>query len=130
MDILQNAEFWVAIGLLIFVGALLFAKVPAMAMKALDARGIKIKAELDEAVRLREEASHLLDQIKAQRLETEKLAAEILASAQSEAERLRADAKIKLAESIKRRQELAERKISIAEAQAAADVKRPTRFPD
>ena len=123
MDILQNAEFWVAIGLLIFVGALLFAKVPAMAMKALDARGIKIKAELDEAVRLREEASHLLDQIKAQRLETEKLAADILASAQSEAERLRAEAKTKLAESIKRRQELAERKISIAEAQAAADVK-------
>jgi len=123
MDIFQNAEFWVAIGLLIFIGALLFAKVPAMAMKALDARGVKIKAELDEAVRLREEASQLLEQIKAQRLETEKLAAEILASATSEAERLRADAKIKLAESIKRRQELAERKISIAEAQAAADVK-------
>jgi len=123
VNFLQNAEFWVAIGLLVFVGALIFAKVPAMAMAALDARGIKIRAELDEAVRLREEASHLLEQIKAQRLETEKLAAEILESAHAEAERLRADAKTKLAESIKRRQELAERKIAIAEAQAAADVK-------
>jgi F-type H+-transporting ATPase subunit b len=120
---IQNAEVWVAIGLLIFVGVLIAAKVPAMAMAALDARGIKIKAELDEAVRLREEASGLLNQIKAQRLETEKLAAEILASAHTEAERLRAEAKTKLAESIKRRQELAERKIAIAEAQAAADVK-------
>jgi len=123
MHLLQNAEFWVAIGLLIFVGILVYAKVPAMAMAALDARGIKIKAELDEAVRLREEASHLLDQIKAQRLETEKLAAEILESAHAEADRLRAEAKTKLAETIKRRQDLAERKIAIAEAQAAADVK-------
>jgi F-type H+-transporting ATPase subunit b len=123
MDFLQNAEFWVAVGLLIFVGALIYLKVPGMAMTALDARGIKIRAELDEAVRLREEASTLLSQIKAQRLETEKLAAEILASAEAEAKRLRAEAKTKLAESIKRRQDLAERKIAIAEAQAAADVK-------
>jgi F-type H+-transporting ATPase subunit b len=123
MDILLNAEFWVAIGLLIFVGILVYAKVPGMALAALDARGIKIQAELDEAVRLREEASALLNQIKAQRLETEKLAAEILASAESEATRLRAEAKTKLAETIKRRQDLAERKIAIAEAQAAADVK-------
>ena len=123
MDFLQNAEFWVTIGLLIFIGVLIYAKVPAMAMTALDARGIKIRAELDEAVRLREEASTLLSQIKAQRLETEKLAAEILASAESEATRLRAEAKTKLAETIKRRQDLAERKIAIAEAQAAADVK-------
>ena len=123
LKLIQNAEVWVAIGLVIFVVILIAAGVPAMAMSALDARGIKIKAELDEAVRLREEASALLEQIKAQRLETEKLAAEILASAESEAERLRAEAKTKLAESIKRRQELAERKIAIAEAQAAADVK-------
>jgi F-type H+-transporting ATPase subunit b len=123
MDLLQNAEFWVAVGLLIFIGALIYAKVPAMALAALDARGIKIQAELDEAVRLREEASALLEQIKAQRLETEKLAAEILASAESEASRLRAEAKTRLAETIKRRQDLAERKIAIAEAQAAADVK-------
>jgi F-type H+-transporting ATPase subunit b len=123
MPFLQDAEFWVAVGLLLFIAALLYAKVPAMALKALDARGIKIRSELDEAVRLREEASALLAQIKAQRLETEKLAAEILASAESEANRLRAEAKVKLAETIKRRQDLAERKIAIAEAQAAADVK-------
>jgi len=123
MDLLQNAEFWVAVGLLILIGVLIYAKVPGMALAALDARGIKIRAELDEAVRLREEAAALLDQIKAQRLETERLAAEILASAEAEATRLRAEAKVKLAETIKRRQDLAERKIAIAEAQAAADVK-------
>jgi F-type H+-transporting ATPase subunit b len=119
----SNAEVWVAIGLLIFIGILIFAKVPGMALKALDDRGAKIKAELDEAVRLREEASALLAQLKAQRLETEKLAAEMLATAEVEADRLRTDAKAKLEETIKRRQDMAERKIAIAEAQAAADVK-------
>jgi F-type H+-transporting ATPase subunit b len=119
----SNAEVWVAIGLLIFIGILIFAKVPGMALKALDDRGAKIKAELDEAVRLREEAGALLAQLKAQRLETEKLAAEMLATAEVEADRLRTDAKTKLEETIKRRQDMAERKIAIAEAQAAADVK-------
>jgi F-type H+-transporting ATPase subunit b len=118
-----NAEVWVAIGLLIFVGILIYAKVPGLALKALDDRGAKIKAELDEAVRLREEAGALLEQLKAQRIETEKLAVEMLANAEAEANRLRAEAKVKLEETIKRRQDMAERKIAIAEAQAAADVK-------
>jgi len=119
----SNAEVWVAIGLLIFAVILVFAKVPGMAMKALDDRGAKIKAELDEAIRLREEAGALLDSLKTQRIATEKLAAEMLANAEAEADRLRADAKVKLEETIKRRQDMAERKIAIAEAQAAADVK-------
>ena len=119
----SNAEVWVAIGLLIFAVILVFAKVPGMAMKALDDRGAKIKAELDEAIRLREEAGALLDSLKTQRIATEKLAAEMLANAEAEADRLRADAKVKLEETIKRRQQMAERKIAIAEAQAAADVK-------
>jgi len=119
----SNAEVWVAIGLLIFLGALVFAKVPGMALKALDDRGAKIKAELDEAVRLREEAGALLEQLKTQRIETEKLAAEMLATAEAEADRLRTEAKVKLEETIKRRQDMAERKIAIAESQAAADVK-------
>ena len=126
MDLLQkyleNAETWVAVGLAILIAVLIKAKVPAMAMAALDARGAKIKAELDEAVRLRQEASDLLESLKAQRVETEKLALEMLANAEAEADRLRAEARVKLDETIKRRQLMAERKIAIAEAQAAADV--------
>ena len=126
MEILQEAEFWVAIGLVIFICILVAAKVPGAAAKALDARGVRIKDELDEAVRLREEAAALLDSLKAQRQETEKLAAEMLANAEAEAERLRVEAKIKLDETIKRRQDMAERKIALAEAQAAADVRAAT----
>jgi F-type H+-transporting ATPase subunit b len=123
MEILQEAEFWVAIGLAVLIGALVWAGVPGMAMKALDARGIRIQAELDEALRLREEAEALLASIKHRREEAEAQAVEMIANAEAEAHRLAAEAKIKLEETIKRRQEMAERKIAIAEAQAAADVK-------
>jgi F-type H+-transporting ATPase subunit b len=122
-DLLQNAEFWVAVGLLILIGALVAAKVPGAAMKALDAKAAAIQAELDEATRLREEAQALLASLTAQRAESEKLAKEMLANAKAEAKRLEAEAKERLEEQIQRRAELAERRIANAEAQAAAEVK-------
>jgi F-type H+-transporting ATPase subunit b len=123
LELLQEAELWVAIGMVILFGALIWAKVPGMAAKALDARGAKIQAELDEALRLRQEAEALLAQIKTQREAAEKLAGEILEEAKTDAERLAAEAAVRLEEQVKRRQQMAERKIANAEAQAAAEVK-------
>ncbi len=120
---LQEAELWVAIGMVILFAALIWAKVPGMAMKALDDRGAKIQAELDEALHLRQEAQTLLASIKVRREEAEALAAEMIANAQADVARMGAEAAVKLEETIKRRQQMAERKIAIAEAQAAADVK-------
>ena len=67
MELLQEAEFWVGIALVIFVGILVWVKVPGMAMKALDAQAEQIRAELAEAERLRKEAEarvRLEEQIK------------------------------------------------------------------
>ena len=123
MEFLNEAEFWVFVGLLILVAALIWAKVPGMAMAALDARGIKIRAELDEALRLRQEAQALLASIKLQREDAERIAAEMIANAEADSERIRKEAEVKLNETIERRKQMAERKIATAEAQAAADVK-------
>lgn len=123
MELLKDAEFWVGIALLIFIGLLVYLKVPGAAAKALDSRAAKIQAELDEAKRLREEAQALLAQIKNQREDAERTAAEMLANAELEAKRLEVEAEAKLKEQIKRRAELAERKIANAEAAAAAEVK-------
>jgi F-type H+-transporting ATPase subunit b len=120
---IEPAEIWVTIGMVILFGTLIWAKVPGMAMKALDARAAKIQAELDEALRLRQEAEALLAQIKVQREASEKVAAEMIASAEADSKRLRDEAAVKLDEQIKRRQLMAERKIASAEAQAAAEVK-------
>lgn len=119
----QNAHFWIFIALVVLVVVLLRAKVPGMAMKALDEAGAKVQAQLDEAHKLHEEASALLEDIKHRRVETEQLAARMLKTAEEDAEKLRAEAAQKLEEDIARREVLAERKITIAEAQAAADVK-------
>jgi F-type H+-transporting ATPase subunit b len=123
MEFLQDAHTWEAIGLAILVGALIYLKVPGMALAALDDRGAKIQAQLDEATKLREEATALLAEIKTRREATEKQAAEMLAAAKAEAERLGVEAKAKLAEDISRRQALAERRIALAESQAAAEVR-------
>ena len=120
---IEPAEIWVTIGMEILFAILIWAKVPGMAMKALDARGIKVQAELDEALRLRQEAQALLADIKVQREAAEKVAAEMIANAEADSERLRTEAAAKLDEQIKRRQQMAERKIASAELQAAAEVK-------
>lgn len=123
MSLLQEAEFWVALGLAVFVVILIRAKVPGMALKALDDRGAKIQAELDEALRLREEAQALLASIKVEREAAERLSAEIIANAEADAQRLRAEAQIRLDDQIERRRAMAERRIANAETQAALDVK-------
>jgi len=123
MTLLQDAHVWEGIGLAILIVLLIALKVPGMALAALDARGARIQAQLDEATKLREEAERLLADIKTQREATERQAAETLAFAQAEAERLAVDSKVKLEEQIKRRGELAERRIALAESQAAAEVK-------
>jgi F-type H+-transporting ATPase subunit b len=123
MELLQDAEFWVGVALVIFVGLLVWLKVPGMATKALDGRADKIRAELAQAERLRLEAEALLASIRVRREETEHQAAEMLANAELEAKRLESDARVRIEEQVKRRAELAQRRIGQAEAQAAADVK-------
>ena len=123
MDLLQDAEFWVGVAFVVFVGLMIYAKVPSAIAGILDARGQKIQAQLDEAGRLRQEAQTLLADIKTRREAAEKAAAAMLAQAKDDAARMLADAKVQLAEDIQRRRDLAVRKIATAEAQAAADVK-------
>jgi F-type H+-transporting ATPase subunit b len=123
VEILTDAHFWVGAALVIFVGILAYVGVPRMALAALDARGRKVQSQLDEANRLREEAEAVLASIQADRQQSEKLAAEILANAEEQAKRMQADAQERLAEQIERRGQFAERRIATAEAQAAAQVK-------
>jgi F-type H+-transporting ATPase subunit b len=99
------------------------AGVHSFAWKALGDAGDKVRAQLDEANRLREEAQALLSRIQADREAAEKHSAEILANAEEQAKRMEAEAKVRLAEQIERRGQLAERRIATAEAQATAEVK-------
>ena len=120
---LANPELWVAVALVLFFAIVVVAKVPALIAGVLDGKAAKIQGELDEAARLRAEAEALLNQIRAEKAEAEAQAADMLKAAEEDARRLEAESKIKLEETLARRQQLAERRIAQAEAQAMAEVK-------
>lgn len=122
-ELLTDAHFWVGVAFVIFIGLMVAVGVHKLVWNALGESGRKVQAQLDEAEALRGEAQRLLDDIKVQREAAERHAVELMANAKEEAERLRADAQVKLAEQIERRGQLAERRIAQAEAQAANDVK-------
>ena len=116
-------EFWVAVAFAIFIGVLIYMGTHRTILDALDRRSARIRAELDEARRLKEEAQALLAEYQRRQGEAEREAAEIVAGAKAEAERLAAEAKAKSEEFLARRTKLAETKIAQAEAQALTDVR-------
>src|SRR5437016_3012746 len=118
-----DAEFWVAVGFVLFCGALGYFGVHRLIVDALDQRGAKIKAELDEARRLKDEAAALLAEYKRKHREAEGEAEAIISNAKAEAERIAEEAKVKTEEFVARRTRMAETKIAQAEAQALADVR-------
>jgi len=118
-----DAEFWVAVAFVGFLAALGYLGVHEMMVKYVDQRRDRIKAELDEARRLKEEAQALLAQYQRKQRAAEQEAAGIIAGATAEAERMMAEAKTKMEEFIARRGKMAEAKIAQAEVQALADVR-------
>jgi F-type H+-transporting ATPase subunit b len=118
-----DPEFWVAVAFVIFVAVVVWRRAPAMVTKTLDARAKRIRDELDEARRLREEAQALLAEYQRKQRDTEREAEDIVAQAREEAELYAADARARLEELLQRRAAQAEDKIARAEAQAVADVR-------
>jgi F-type H+-transporting ATPase subunit b len=116
-------EFWVAVAFVILMGIFAYVGVHRTLLKALDHRSERIKAELDDARRLKEEAAKLLGEYKARQASAERDAQDIIASAKAEAERIAAEAKTKMEDFVVRRTKTAESKIALAEAQAVADVR-------
>lgn len=123
LELLADAETWVAIAFVIFVGVLIYIGVPKLITKSLDDRALRIKADLDEARKLKEDAAALLAEYQQKRAAAESEAESIIAGAKEDAVRMAADAKAKIEEFIARRTKMAEAKIAQAEAQAAADVR-------
>jgi F-type H+-transporting ATPase subunit b len=123
MELLEDPEFWVGVGTLIFLGILLWKKVPALVTSALDARAAAIAKEIEEAQRLRSEAEALLAEYKKKRADAEGEAALILTEAKAEAERYATESRTALDAQIERRGRQAEEKIAQAESQAVAEMR-------
>ncbi|MCP5372571.1 MAG: F0F1 ATP synthase subunit B [Hyphomicrobiales bacterium] len=118
----EEPTFWVLVAfviLIVAVGKPVFRAIT----KGLDERADLIKAQIDEAVRLREEAQETLASFQRKQRDAAKEAEEIVARAKAEAARLAEKAAADLESSLKRREKQAMDRIAQAEAQAVEDVR-------
>ena len=119
---LQSTTFWVAVAFVIFIGIVAYFGMRPI-LRMLDARGEKIRKDIDEAEKLREEAQRQLADYKKKQREAQREAEEILEHAKTEAKRMRERSERELEEQLKRRERLTMEKIEQAEAQALAEVR-------
>ena len=113
---LRNTDFIVLLAFLLFVGVLIYFKVPKMMGSMLDSRAEGIKSELDEARALREEAQTLLASYERKQQEVKEQADRIVTSAKAEANEAADQARADLEKSIARRMAAAEEQIDSAQA--------------
>ncbi len=119
----EDEKFWVALAFVVTV-AIIVWKGGRGILKTIDDKTAAIKAELDEATRLREEAQRTLAEYQRKHQDAATEAEAIIAQAREEAELLANDAKKRLEESLQRREQQAMDRIAQAEANAEADVRR------
>ena len=120
---LQNTDFVVLLGFLLFLAVLIYFKVPGAIGGLLDKRAADIRSELDEARALREEAQTLLASYERKAREVQDQAAKIVPRAKTEAEAAAVQAKADMETSVARRLAAAESQIASAEAAAIKEVR-------
>lgn len=120
---LRNTDFIVLLAFLVFIGVLLYARLPGRIAGLLDKRAVTIRAELDEARALREEAQTILASYERKQKDVQEQASRIVADAKAEAQAAAEQAKAELARTLARRLQGAEEQIASAEASAVREVR-------
>jgi F-type H+-transporting ATPase subunit b len=121
-DALHNPEFWVLVAFVIFF-VLFGGKLWSAATGMLDGRAATIRAELDEAARLRAEAEHMLRDAQAAREAAMLEARQVLERSRAEAARVTAEAQAEAAAAAKRRERMALDRIAAAEKAVIVEVR-------
>ena len=122
MELFRDPETWIAVAFVIFI-VLVSRPIARAIVKGLDERAAKIRSDLDEARRLRQEAEALLAEYRKKQQEAAGEAASIMTRAREEAELFRKEASANLTAALARRERMALDKITQAEAQAVAEVR-------
>ena len=122
MHLFADPEFWVLLAVVVFAAAV-WKPARRAVLGGLDDRAARIRGELDEARRLREEAEQLLSQYRLREREAAAEAQAIVTHAREEAERIAAQAARDLEQALARRQGLAEERIAQAEIKALTEIR-------
>ena len=118
----ESPEFWVAVGFVLLVASIC-RPVARSIGGMLDKRSQKIRDTLDEALRLREEAQHLLAEYQRKQRDAVRETEEMVERAMEESDRLTADATASLELALERRAQAALEKIAQAEDEALREVR-------
>ena len=113
---------WVVIAFILFF-VLFGRKLWAALAQMLDDRAAKVRAELEEAARLRQEAEAMLRDAEKRRAEALRDAQALIEGAKAEAERVAAAAAAEAEASAKRREQMALDRIAAAEKAAVDEVR-------
>ena len=120
---LRNTDFVVLVAFALFIGTLVYLRVPSLVMGLLDRRAEGIRSQLDEARVLREEAQALLASFERRQREVAVHAEEIVKAANADAQVAAEKAREELEASVARRIAAAQDRIASAEAAAVKEVR-------
>ena len=118
-----DATFWVAVSFFLFVGVLLYFKVPQKIFTTLDESINKIKKDIEEAEKLKEEAKNILSDYES-RLDKSKVEIDLMIkNAQKESETNIIKINDQFHKIFENRKKMAEEKIKHMKLQATKDIK-------
>ena len=118
-----DATFWVAVSFVLFVGVLLYFKVPQKIFTTLDESINKIKKDVEEAEKLKEEAKNILSDYEA-KLDKSKVEIDLMIkNAQKESETNIIKINDQFHKIFENRKKMAEEKIKQMKLQATKDIK-------
>ncbi|MBY0511578.1 MAG: F0F1 ATP synthase subunit B [Rhodospirillaceae bacterium] len=118
----HDPSFWVGLAFVLAV-AVIYRPAAKAIISTLDERAAKIRVQIEEARKLREDAQALLAEYQRKQRDAMAEAEKIIANARAEAARLKVDAEKDLEHAITRRKQQALDRIAQAEAQAIAQVR-------
>ena len=118
-----DSSFWVAVSFFIFIGGLIYLKIPQKINEVLNKLISDIKNEIDESEKLRIEAKKLLDDAQNKLNTAQSLSSEIMEQAKIDSDRLIIELNDKFHKSSETKKNLAENKITQMKESAIKEIK-------
>ena len=118
-----DATFWVAVSFIIFIGGLVYLKIPQKINEVLNKLILDIKNEVDESEKLRSEAKTLLDKAQKKLDTANTISNEIMEQAKKDSDKIIIELNDKFHKSSEIKKNLAENKISQMKEIAIKEIK-------
>jgi F-type H+-transporting ATPase subunit b len=118
-----DATFWVAVSFVIFIGGLIYLKIPQKINDVLENLISEIKNEIDESEKLRTEAKVLIDNAQNKLDTAQSVSSDILSQAKKDSDHLVIEMNEKFHKSSEIKKKLAENKIAQMKEAAIKEIK-------